>query len=59
LNLPVISLSAEDAAAHFGWMAGFVGMDVPASALLTEERLGWKPAHVGLIADLEDGHYFA
>ena len=58
LNLPVISLSPEEAATHFGWLAGFFGSDVPASARLTEERTGWKPTHPGLIADLEQGHYF-
>ena len=28
------------------------------NAARTRERLGWKPAHAGLIADLEAGHYF-
>jgi nucleoside-diphosphate-sugar epimerase len=58
LNLPVVSLSPEAAATHFGWIAGFFGSDVPASAKLTEERLRWQPTHPGLIADLEQGHYF-
>ncbi|MET3979034.1 nucleoside-diphosphate-sugar epimerase [Mucilaginibacter sp. UYP25] len=58
LNLPVKSVSAEDAPAHFGWFAGFFGSDVPASAKSTEERLNYKPSHPGLIADLEEGHYF-
>jgi nucleoside-diphosphate-sugar epimerase len=58
LNLSVVGLSPEEAAAHFGWLAGFFGSNVPASAKLTEERTGWKPTHPGLIADLEQGHYF-
>jgi nucleoside-diphosphate-sugar epimerase len=58
LQVPVISVSPEAAANHFGWFAGFLGMDVPASAKLTEEWLGWKPTHHGLVADLEQGHYF-
>ena len=58
LNIPAVSLTPEEAASHFGWIAGFFGSDVPASAKLTEERLGWKPTHPGLIADLEQGHYF-
>jgi nucleoside-diphosphate-sugar epimerase len=58
LDVPVVSISAEDAADHFGWMAGFWGLDAPASSALTQERLGWKPSHIGLIADLELGHYF-
>jgi len=58
LNVPIVSLSPEAAAAHFGWFAGFFGADIPASAKLTEQRLGWQPTHPGLIADLEQGHYF-
>ncbi len=58
LNLPVKTISPEAAAAHFGWLAGFFGSDLPASAQLTKERLGWQPTHAGLIADLEQGHYF-
>jgi nucleoside-diphosphate-sugar epimerase len=58
LDVPVESISAEDAADHFGWMARFWGIDAPASSALTQERLGWKPTHIGLIEDLELGHYF-
>jgi nucleoside-diphosphate-sugar epimerase len=58
LNLPVVSLTPEEAGAHFGWFGAFFGADIPASAKLTEERTGWKPTHQGLIADLDEGHYF-
>jgi len=58
LSLPVVSKSPEEATAHFGWMAYFVGIDAPASSTLTQERLGWHPTESGLIADLEHGTYF-
>jgi nucleoside-diphosphate-sugar epimerase len=58
LNLPVVSISAAEAASHFGALALFVSMDVPASSALTQQRYGWRPAHAGLIPDLEEGHYF-
>jgi nucleoside-diphosphate-sugar epimerase len=58
LGVPVISLSPGDAQDHFGWMALFWSLDVPASSALTQERMGWTPKHIGLIADLELGHYF-
>ena len=58
LNMPVVSKSPAEAAEHFGWLAGFVGLDAPASSALTRERLGWEPTHPGLIADLEQGFYF-
>jgi hypothetical protein len=37
----------------------FAAADNPASSALTRQRLGWQPTHPGLIADLDDGHYFA
>jgi nucleoside-diphosphate-sugar epimerase len=58
LELPVVSIAPEDAAAHFGWMGMFSGVDAPASSALTRELLGWQPAHIGLIEDLGLGHYF-
>jgi nucleoside-diphosphate-sugar epimerase len=57
LKVPVVSLSPEEAPAHFGWLAAFVGYDMPASSALTQERLGWHPTGPGLIADLEQMDY--
>ncbi|WP_375445042.1 SDR family oxidoreductase [uncultured Fibrella sp.] len=59
LNVPVVSKSPEEAPAHFGWMARFVGMDAPASSTLTQQQLGWHPSQSSLLDDLEMGHYFA
>jgi hypothetical protein len=56
--LPVVSISPEEAGEHFGWLAGFLGADSPASSTLTRELLGWQPTHPGLIDDLNQGHYF-
>ncbi len=58
LDLPVVSVSAEDAAGHFGWLGHPLAVDSPASGALTRELLGWQPTHPGLIDDLEKGHYF-
>jgi nucleoside-diphosphate-sugar epimerase len=58
LDLPVESVSPENADEHFAWMGGFIGIDGPASSALTRELLGWQPTHPGLIDDLEKGHYF-
>jgi hypothetical protein len=52
MKLPVRSLSPEEAAAHFGWLAMFATLDLPASSAWTRERLGWEPSGPGLIADL-------
>jgi nucleoside-diphosphate-sugar epimerase len=53
LKMPVVSLSQEEAPAHFGWLAMFAGFDMPASSAQTRQRLGWRPTGPGLIADLE------
>jgi len=53
LKVPVLSISQEEAQAHFGWLAMFAGFDMPASSAQTRQRLGWHPTGPGLIADLE------
>jgi hypothetical protein len=58
LDVPVASISADEALEHFGWIGRFFAVDVPASSAITQERLGWTPTHPGLIEDLEAGHYF-
>jgi nucleoside-diphosphate-sugar epimerase len=58
LGVPAGSVAAEDAAGHFGFLAGFVATDSPASSALTRELLGWQPTQPGLIDDLDKGHYF-
>jgi nucleoside-diphosphate-sugar epimerase len=57
LGVPTASIAAEDAAAHFGYLGAFVTADNPTSSALTRQWLGWEPAHPGLIADLDEGHY--
>jgi len=58
VNVPVASIPAEDVAAHFGWLALFIGADAPASSAHTQELLGWTPTHPSLIADLDQGSFF-
>ena len=57
LKVPVVSMSPEDAAVHFGWLAVFAGFDAPASSAQTRKQLGWHPTGPGLIADLERMNY--
>jgi nucleoside-diphosphate-sugar epimerase len=58
LGVPAASIAPEDAARHFGFLAAFVTADNPTSSTLTRQRLGWEPTHPGLLADLDEGHYF-
>jgi nucleoside-diphosphate-sugar epimerase len=58
LNVPVVSIPQDKAAEHFGWLALFASGDVPSSSALTQQRLGWKPTNIGLIADISKPGYF-
>lgn len=58
LDVPAVSVTPEQAGEYVGWLGHFWGLDSPASAQITRELLGWEPTHQGLIADLEEGHYF-
>lgn len=59
LNLPVVSKAAGDEAAqHFTWFTHFAAVDCPASSQLTQQRLGWSPTNLTLLADLDQGSYF-
>ena len=58
LGLPVVSVSGEDAAAHFGWFLKFAGTDMAASSARTRERLGWTPTGPGLLEDIDQPAYF-
>src|SRR6202166_3416585 len=53
LKVPVISLTPEKAAAHFGWLGMFAGANLVASSEKTRKNLGWNPTGPGLNADLQ------
>ncbi|MDE1991059.1 MAG: SDR family oxidoreductase [Rhizobiaceae bacterium] len=59
LNIPARSISREQAGDYFGWMAGFAGMDFPASSAQTRAKLGWHPTGPSLITDLNAMDYGA
>jgi len=53
LNLPVVSVSPEEAPVHFGFLSYFMMLDSPTSNTKTRERLGWVPTGRSLIEDLD------
>lgn len=57
LKVPVSSLNQEEAAEHFGWLAHFAGLDMPASSEWTRKTLDWQPTGPGLIEDLSNMNY--
>jgi nucleoside-diphosphate-sugar epimerase len=57
LKVPVKSLTPSEAAAHFGWLGHFAGLDIRSSSALTRKQLGWNPTGPSLITDLENMRY--
>jgi nucleoside-diphosphate-sugar epimerase len=57
LGLAVRSLSAEEAAPHFGFLGMLVGVDAPATSAITQETMGWRPSERGLLEGLREGGY--
>ena len=58
LGVPVRSVSPDEAPQYLGFLAQFAAMDDPTSSEMTQQLLDWKPTEVGIIADLNAGHYF-
>lgn len=58
LDVPVVSISPDDVAEHFSYLAMFVGWDNPTSNAITRRLLDWQPTHPGLLEDLNKGFYF-
>ena len=60
LSLPAVSIPADVLMlpGFFGFFANLVTLDFPATNLITRQALGWEPAQPGLLADLDNGHYF-
>ena len=60
LGLPAVSIPVDElmVPGYFGFLANIVTQSYPASSLITRRTLGWEPAQPGLLADLDNGHYF-
>jgi nucleoside-diphosphate-sugar epimerase len=57
LNLPVKSVSGDALAKHFEWMSNFITMESIATSFKTQEQLGWKPVHTGLLEDMQKNYF--
>lgn len=58
LGVPSVSLSEEEAQAHFDWFFPFASIDQTASSDLTRRQLGWQPTGPDLMTDLAEAGYF-
>ncbi|MEU1755441.1 NAD-dependent epimerase/dehydratase family protein [Micromonospora matsumotoense] len=54
LGLPVVPV---DDAGHFGFVGGFLGLNLSASSAHTRESLGWHPTGPSLVDDILAGAY--
>ncbi|WP_312765677.1 SDR family oxidoreductase [Epilithonimonas sp.] len=52
LDIPVKSLSLEEAPEYFTWMTYFVQEDCPATNLQTRGKLGWSPSENSFVEEL-------
>jgi nucleoside-diphosphate-sugar epimerase len=57
LNVPVVSISQEQAQEHFGFLGFFAGRDPLTSSAQTRAKLGWNPAGPSLLIDLGNMRY--
>jgi nucleoside-diphosphate-sugar epimerase len=57
LNVPVKSITPDQAGEHFGWFAHYATLDMPASNEWTRKTLGWEPTGPGMIEDLTNMKY--
>jgi nucleoside-diphosphate-sugar epimerase len=58
LDLPVVSISPENAGEHFSWLGAAISTDNPTSSALTRELLGWHPVQPSLLEDLDRDYHF-
>lgn len=59
LGVPVRGIGADEAAAHFDWLAFVVPIDNPTSSAITRATVGWRPEEAGLLADVRESGYFS
>jgi len=59
LGIPVRSITSQEAAEHFEWLAHFVNIiDHPTSSTITRNALGWEPqGQPGLLEDMRENYF--
>ena len=58
LNVPVVSVGADQVSEHFGWLGRFFSADMQISSAWTQQQLGWHPTELSLLEDLDHDYYF-
>ncbi|WP_233581127.1 hypothetical protein [Acidipila sp. EB88] len=57
LKVSAERIASDEVEAHFGWLAMFVGLDLLASSVTTQQKLNWASTSLGLINDLDAMDY--
>lgn len=57
LDLPVKSLTGDDLANHFDWMARFFTFESSAISTKTRQELSWEPTNIGLLEDMRKNYF--
>ncbi|MEU8896121.1 NAD-dependent epimerase/dehydratase family protein [Nocardia sp. NPDC048505] len=57
LGVPVAAVPPENAAAHFGFLGRFLGLDMAATGEHTRALLSWNPLGPNLLEDIAQGAY--
>jgi nucleoside-diphosphate-sugar epimerase len=58
LGVSAVSVAGDEAGRHLGFLGEFARLDNPTSSAHTRQLLDWRPAHLALLADLAERHYF-
>ncbi len=58
LQLPLVSLSVEEAKSYFAGFFHFASLNIPISNEKTQKDLDWKPSYSTLFEDIESNVYF-
>ena len=58
LGVPTRSVPNDRAEEHFGWLAMFAALDMPASSQWTRDTTGWTPHEEELIENMHSADYF-
>lgn len=58
LGIPVASIDPDQTIEHFGWIGMAFGLEAAAASSITRQLLDWAPTQPGLLADLDQKHYF-
>ena len=57
LELPVVSITPEEAPEYYGWLAQLAQLDLPATNVATRRQLAWVPTGPDLLSDLRESDY--